>query len=69
MLEVAYRTQMAKERVLSPPEGHESPNQMSSVVLATVRKFSILLERSRKKHTSLSRNLKMTVEILFRCAY
>ncbi|KAK6758160.1 hypothetical protein RB195_015778 [Necator americanus] len=33
-LEVAYRTQMAKERTLSPPEGHESPNQMS-IIMAT----------------------------------
>ncbi|KAL6744501.1 hypothetical protein Aduo_017428 [Ancylostoma duodenale] len=33
-LEVAYRTQMAKERALSPREGHESPNQMS-IIMAT----------------------------------
>ncbi|KAK5971967.1 hypothetical protein GCK32_015880 [Trichostrongylus colubriformis] len=33
-LELAYRTQMAKERATSPGEGHESPNQMS-IIMAT----------------------------------
>ncbi|VDL77630.1 unnamed protein product, partial [Nippostrongylus brasiliensis] len=34
-LELAYRTQMTKERAMSPGGGHESPNQMSIIMAAT----------------------------------
>lgn len=30
-LELAYRTQMAKERATTPAEGQESPNQVGTV--------------------------------------